>query len=75
MDVVGHHDEGIQINPLTHLFGFFPFLLDNFPKGIQNDFSFGNFAEQTLPKVGANGHEISPGLSIVIFLQPNGAAI
>lgn len=66
MDVVGHHDESIQINSLTHFLGFFPFFLNNFPKCIQNDFSFGNFSEQTYPKVGANRHKISPGLAIIV---------
>jgi hypothetical protein len=54
---------------------FFPFLVSDSSKFVQDHHSIFDVPEEMPPVFGANGNEISAALAVIVSPQPNGAAV
>lgn len=71
VDVVGHYDEFINIDAWIIGWYFIPNLLNHITCSIQPHLPVHDFPKQAFSILGADGHEIGPGLGIIVSPQPD----
>jgi hypothetical protein len=73
MDMVGHHDEGAQIDGIM-MRQIEPSMLNDFPQPVQSHFTIYDLSKQRHTSLGNHGDEIQARLSVIISVQPQGWA-
>src|SRR5262245_63432738 len=75
MDVIRHHDEGVDVDVRAMLRDALPAFQGDRTICARSYLAAGDPPKEAFPRVGAGGHEIRPGACVIIPAQTDGMAM